>query len=1452
MLQKSIFVDGRELRLVKVESITRGPSAHVFDLEIANVHNYYAEGINVHNCDYHAMLRHYSNVYGEKLFKLNDSYVDYRARSLFWHPMSPDLRIMRGRCARFATILNTNGGFYHAGELIKKDGYHKVKNMTIDSHVGQQEVSHTYKDRSETIKVKTRNGYSIEGTPEHPMLVLTPNLKYKWVPLDEMKVGDWIVSRTPKNAPMFGTNDSVSKDMATIMGYYVANGHKNFIASSDDSVIKNMYAVYNRITGCTPTFCIGEGGVRSHTHYLQLERQGVFVRDYLRPLGITSKTSLDKFIPLSIRTAPFEVFHEFMEAYFECDSGVNGGGDNGLGSTRPHEIEVGSASYKLAYQLHVLLLHAYGIVGRLQKQVFFDKQDKKTGLFNAKRTHWIVSITGYDAGLFLRTFKRAKVQKYRDFFNNTPAGFMSDRRSVPYLRKFALSIYDKARLGKRFVREDGSIYSPRRDGKLLMPAFVKNHRPNLDVHRPLAEFAAYGEDWEKLTHIMDQFDGERTRTLRTFLANEAHYEEVTEITFRKKKSNVYDVTVPGTHAFTANGLVSHNTRVAACYAANTLVSTDKGLIRIDDSTLVGMNAIRGSHPRPITNWSKTKWATNVIKVKLENGMELSVTDDHKVLAIGKDLRTKRVDAGKLKGRYVGVTLGGEFPEELELVHDYATKTTTSEQYIRLMCEMQTFQKAELLAEATRRNIPKLAGINSVMAQLAQHNAISKRSLGCRMPSVFTIEKSVEDCVELLRGVGVQTQRKFNFVAPLYMTEELAYVLGCMVADGSYTNDHEFTYATSSFEKAEYFANCMGEVFNVELRIAQYETVGNGVYYRVNMGTKEVKRFFRYLGLAKGSVATNKTIPWSILEAPRNCVTAFLNAGFITDGGMHNGLLYYRTSSPELAKHYQMLLARCGYYTKIRTQNYISGKCKDVHKVELSPDSTHRFLKYEYEGMVKRKGQNYYSMARPAGANFGAEFDVPYSSRSVRAGYGKPVLPKADPNIVWVRVKEIEELENQWVYDISVGAKDEMFTANGVVAKNSIDEIAYFDANKDNQKVTISGHEIYDALANSLATVRTASEILLERGYDDVFPAYMMNVTSPVSKADMIHVIIERAKGSRSIFAVTRPTWEVNPNFKRNSQFIMEQYRRDPISADRNFGANPPAIANPFIANHKMIQDCEGTHKNTIKVSPVFKKAKVLGQGYMYGEVDKIKKSGKASLVAIDAGVTNNSFALAVGSTDGYNLSVDLLAEIIPVPGYPINFTKMYDDLILPIMQARNAKVLLADRWNSRMLLDTAKQDMADIDADEETFIAEQYSLKYIDMVGVRTCMEMGILKFPKSELDTKSLLVAQDADFKEFYKNKPVAHLFKQLYTIKDLTNGVGKGDGYTDDLWRATALLVHGLQSEKYQMLLSQENFDAEIAKPVALGASKLYSGGGGQIGQGGGGQTIINGAPLGVIKRR
>ncbi|AFH14719.1 terminase large subunit [Pseudomonas phage Lu11] len=419
---------------------------------------------------------------------------------------------------------------------------------------------------------------------------------------------------------------------------------------------------------------------------------------------------------------------------------------------------------------------------------------------------------------------------------------------------------------------------------------------------------------------------------------------------------------------------------------------------------------------------------------------------------------------------------------------------------------------------------------------------------------------------------------------------------------------------------------------------------------------------------------------------------------------------------------------------------------------------------------------------------------------------------------------------------------------------SLDEIAYFDADKDSAKVKINGHEIYDALANSLYTVRGAADVLLGRGLDDVLSAYAMNVSSPTAKNDMIHTLLNRAKEGSSIYGIHRPTWEVNPNFKRTSKIITEAYKKDPVSAEKNFGANPPLIANPFLANHKFIMNMEDTSKkNPIKIEARFKNSKKVGQSYMYGEITKLKKSGKPSILAIDAGLKDNSFSIAGGTIDeNFNLCVDLICEVIPQPGFFINYSLMYSEVILPIMQARNVKVLLADRWNSLSLLSDAQIDMGDPDADDgmPTFIAKQHSLKYTEMVGVRTRIEQGQVIVPKSEIKVSTLMDALDSNYREFYVGSPIAHLFKQMFTIKDLEKGVGKGDGYTDDNWRAMALLLWGLQEEEFTAMLMAEPMNMQLAHPSVLGASKLSSGGGSSVGSGGGGGlTTKNGAPLMIM---
>src|SRR5690606_30296128 len=135
-----------------------------------------------------------------------------------------------------------------------------------------------------------------------------------------------------------------------------------------------------------------------------------------------------------------------------------------------------------------------------------------------------------------------------------------------------------------------------------------------------------------------------------------------------------------------------------------------------------------------------------------------------------------------------------------------------------------------------------------------------------------------------------------------------------------------------------------------------------------------------------------------------------------------------------------------------------------------------------------------------------------------------------------------------------------------------------------------------------------------------------------------------------------------------------------------------------------------------------------------------------------------SFAMAGGrpADDGLNLNVDFATELIPAKGFRINHSLVYSDVILPIMEARNCKVLLADRWNSAKLLDDAKLDMSDPDSEDETFIAKNYSLRYRDMVSVRTCLEQGIIRLPKSEIKVSKLLEALDSDYRDFYDGKPI------------------------------------------------------------------------------------------------
>lgn len=398
---------------------------------------------------------------------------------------------------------------------------------------------------------------------------------------------------------------------------------------------------------------------------------------------------------------------------------------------------------------------------------------------------------------------------------------------------------------------------------------------------------------------------------------------------------------------------------------------------------------------------------------------------------------------------------------------------------------------------------------------------------------------------------------------------------------------------------------------------------------------------------------------------------------------------------------------------------------------------------------------------------------------------------------------------------------------------SVDEVGWFDSAKDSKKVKDNAHEVVGALDRSLLTVRGAAESLIRHGYDDVYTGYAMNVSSPATRNDMICTLVRRAADSTTSYGVIKATWEVNPSLPRDSAAIESAYRADPITAERDYGAIPPLAASPLISSIDAIKKCVGKRPQPLKIKRVTKHSKKRGESFTWATLAKSKGCKKGTILALDAGFTNNSFAAAImHNDDNGDAVVRALFEVIPEPGAPLNHAKIFEELLVPAMDRYNVRVLLADRWNSIKLLQDAQIQRPELD------VSEQHSLKYKEVYAMKTRIHQGSILLPAIERKSIDDCLEFDDEFYPMcFSNQPASHLIMQLATVKDTSKSVDKGDGYTDDIFRAVALGAYALGVEEYAMYLENAVEEESNERPTAFGVSSHNSGGGTTWGTGTGG---------------
>lgn len=379
----------------------------------------------------------------------------------------------------------------------------------------------------------------------------------------------------------------------------------------------------------------------------------------------------------------------------------------------------------------------------------------------------------------------------------------------------------------------------------------------------------------------------------------------------------------------------------------------------------------------------------------------------------------------------------------------------------------------------------------------------------------------------------------------------------------------------------------------------------------------------------------------------------------------------------------------------------------------------------------------------------------------------------------------------------------------------IDELGWFDASSEaKDRIRISADEIYGALDRSMKTVRSAAKNMFAQGYDNITPGLAFNISSPSSQQDKIMTMVRIHKDSRIVLPVHLATWEYNPKEPRAN--FKKEYEEDPIKAERDFGANPPMTDSPFFENEELVRSAFSDKINRIEYEYIDKKKE--GKDLLRRAAVAVPKPQgdiPASILFVDAGYSNNSFAMGVGHRRDKDVVIDLLCEIAPVKGKSVlYYPKIFESVVTPIIQKMNVKYIVADRWNSLFLLHKCEEDFK--------IKSEQYSCKYADFTMFKSYMEGQRIKFPRLEMKPEEILNISNDLYPHAFQYKPASHLYMQLLTVSDTGKTITKGTNRTDDIFRALVLGCHYLLDDEWV----KENLKGKI-RNGAMGIGALATGG-------------------------
>ncbi|MCC7118089.1 MAG: adenosylcobalamin-dependent ribonucleoside-diphosphate reductase [Anaerolineales bacterium] len=254
--------------------------------------------------------------------------------------------IAQGGCLLPETLVFTDKGLLRLDEIVdtSREGWQE-HHLSVPTDEGVKPSPRGFNNGvADVLRVHTREGLSVTGTPNHKVKVMT-DAGPQWKELQDLSAGDWIVLRlgehqgkiqvlrkpTQKhgNQTMPQFPSILDEELAFFLGYLAGDG---FVAKKDDdhrvgvSVAHSSYLMEEMPALLARLFDV-------HAHEMQKpnDRSVTFVMDnravkeFLQLNGLQKQNSREVVVPRLIRQSPANVVGAYLRGLFEADGTLTHG-----------------------------------------------------------------------------------------------------------------------------------------------------------------------------------------------------------------------------------------------------------------------------------------------------------------------------------------------------------------------------------------------------------------------------------------------------------------------------------------------------------------------------------------------------------------------------------------------------------------------------------------------------------------------------------------------------------------------------------------------------------------------------------------------------------------------------------------------------------------------------------------------------------------------------------------------------------------------------------------------------------------------------------------------------------------------------------------------------------------------------------------------------------------------